>query len=440
MDNLDLESLTTQQLELLLEQKKAATTLVFADVNSTGQGLPTPANTHALLKFYNIRIRYNEMTKDTDIDIPGVYFSADTETNAKLEHIRGLARTHRLNPSDLFGHITVVANHNAYHPVREWIDSHAWDGQDRLQLYYDSIELEQPNAMKETMMRKWVLSLVAALYHPNFSCEGVLTLQSPQGRGKTISIENILPAQYRSRWNKDAVVIDMRDKDSIFKALQFWIAELGEVDATFRKSDMEALKGFITEKTDVLRPPYERKSNRYPRRTVFYATVNQPEFLQDVENRRFWVLAVRKFHSVAIDAAQFWAQIKHMYESIRDKISTPAQRELNNEYGWFMSPDERQTMHVLQEFHRAADPIEQLLDKQVILSTIKGLTGEWMNITDILGRCGKLNPNKRDLNTGADWLRSKGFKPNGNKQFNVLLRVGDQPYQYRDDKKANFDH
>lgn len=438
MDNIDLNQLTTEQLEQLLEQKRAATQLVLPDQNSTGQGLPTPANTQALLDFYNIRIRYNEMTKDTDIDIPGVYFSADTENNAKLEHIRGLARTHRLNPSDLYGHITVIANQHAYHPVREWIDAHTWDGQDRLQLYYDSIELTADNPMKETMMRKWVLSLVAALYHPNFSCEGVLTLQSPQGRGKTISVENILPAQYRSRWNKDAVVIDMRDKDSIFKALQFWIAELGEVDATFRKSDMEALKGFITEKTDVLRPPYERKSNRYPRRTVFYATVNQPEFLQDVENRRFWVLAVKKFHSVDIDAAQFWAQIKCMYEAIKNKISTQAQRELNNEWGWFMSPQERESMQVLQEIHRAADPVEQLLDKYVVQTTIKGLSGEWMNVTDLLLRCGKLNPNKRDLNTGADWLRARGFKNNGQKQFNVLLRASDQPYQYQDHKKVQF--
>jgi hypothetical protein len=122
MNPVDPDTFTLSELEQLLEDKKKATTLTFPDVNSKGQGLPTPANTQTLLCFYKITIRYNEMTKDTDIDIPGVNFSVDTAVNAKLEYIKGLARHHRLNPSDLFGHLTVVANQNSYHPVRDWID------------------------------------------------------------------------------------------------------------------------------------------------------------------------------------------------------------------------------------------------------------------------------------------------------------------------------
>jgi putative DNA primase/helicase len=333
-----------------------------------------------------------------------------------------------LNPSDLFGHITVVANQNSYHPVRDWIDQQVWDGQDRLPLYYNSIELQYPNDMKDTIMRKWVLSCVAALYHDNFSCEGVLTLQSPQGRGKTISIENILPRQYHSKWNRDGAVIDMRDKDSQFKALSAWITELGEVDATFRKSDMEALKAFITGKIDMLRPPYERKANRYPRRTVFYATVNAPEFLQDWENRRFWVLAVDKFNHVTIDAGQFWAQIKSMYQSIAPLADTPADRIANNEYGWFMSPHEREQMQDLQSRHKVSEPIEELLQQNVILTAAPGLTPEWLNATAILAKCGLTRPNKRDLDVAGRWLKSQAIKHNSRREYDIIIRIADSSY------------
>ena len=153
-------------------------------------------------------------------------------------------------------------------------------GKDRLPEYYGSIILADLNPMKEVMMRKWALSLVAALYHPNFSCEGVLTFSGKQGQGKTIWVEELIPQEYHNIWNKDAVTLDVNNKDSLFKALSYWITELGELDSTFKKSDIEALKGFITEKVDMIRSPYDRKANKYPRRTVFYATVNDDEFLQ----------------------------------------------------------------------------------------------------------------------------------------------------------------
>ena len=421
------QDMSPEELDILQQQVLAARralTLVFPDVRSNGDGKPTLANTEELLKFYKITVRHNEMTKMVDIDIPGEYFSADTADNAKLAFIQSLGRKHNLSVSDIFDHIVIIANRNCYHPVRDWIDSHTWDGQDRLEAFYNSVELAAPNPLKKTMMRKWALSAVAALYHTNFGCEGVLTWSGEQGVGKTTFIERLIPRQYHNIWNKDAVIIETKNKDTLLKALSYWITELGEIDATFKKSDIEALKGFITERNDVIRPPFARTANSYSRRTVFYGTVNELEFLQDSQNRRFWVLQVQSFRDTGLVPEQFWAQMKSIYMSIRDKIGSVDDRIANREYGWYLSPEERAQLQDEQQVFKTTDPIEETLEVNIIRNrlTVVGQAppGEWMNVTAILQQCG-WRPNKKDLNTGGNWLRRNGYRPNRLKQYFVEM-------------------
>lgn len=435
MSNLQIEDLTAEQLMVLEAQvtaKRQSLQLVLPDQTPRGAGRPTRANTDALLRHYDIHVRHNEMTKEMDIDIPREHFNPDTAMNAKLAHIKSLARKHDLNPSDIFEHLTKIANENSYHPVRDWVDALTWDGVDRLQDYYNSVILAEDNPMKHTIMRKWALSLVAALYHPNFSCEGVLTLQSPQGTGKTIWVEELIPREFHNIWNKDAVIIDTKNKDALTKALGYWITELGEIDATFRRSDIEALKAFITEKVDVIRPPYERTANKYPRRTVFYATVNEQEFLQDTENRRFWVLRVQGFDLGRIDPAQFWAQMREQYRAIAGQIGSGAERLRNNEFGWFMSPDERRQMQRLQGVHRAIDPVEQTLESRIAVNSLaqRHNLGEWLNATEILKKCGVYPVGRKEANTAARWLRSAGFDSDRQKRYCVTVSMPDVPYVY----------
>jgi putative DNA primase/helicase len=237
----------------------------------------------------------------------------------------------------------------------------------------------------------------------------VLSFTGDQGLGKTIWIENLIPSHAKNVWNKDAVVIDTKNKDSLTKALSHWIAELGEVSATFRKSDIEALKGFLTEKKDIIRNPYERKANEYRRRTVFYATVNDVEFLQDSENRRFWVLDVVKLHHGMIDdVGQFWAQMKAIYMSIKDKLVDAKTREQHQEWGWFMSPKERKIMTPLQEKHKSVDPVTETLEKYISKPS-NSTDGEWMTCTDILISTSWGRPNRRDTGVASKWLQQNGF-------------------------------
>ena len=44
---------------------------------------------------------------------------------------------------------------------------------------------------------------------------------------------------------KDGITLNPSDKDSVMQCVRNWIVELGELDATFRKSDIASLKSFI---------------------------------------------------------------------------------------------------------------------------------------------------------------------------------------------------
>jgi len=430
-DNTNPQDMTVEQLEQLIKTKQGLQ-IQFKDVRTNGSIKSTLENFEMLLTHYSITIKYNEMSKDMEIDIPNCFFHKDIEHNTKVGMLRDIAHQHGFPITEIDNYVIVIGGQNSYHPVRQWIENNnVWDGKDRLQEYYDSVVLDEPNPMKEVILRKWALSLMGALYHPNFSCEGVLTFSGEQGKGKTIWIENLIPKEFHNVWNKDAVVIDTKNKDSIIKALKYWITELGEIDATFKRSDIEALKGFITEKVDVLRNPYERKSNSYQRRTVFYATVNDEEFLRDSQNRRFWVLAIKGFKHGTIDVAQFWAQIRAIYMVIKDKVGSGADREKNQEWGWFMSPQERIQMEPLQDRYKTIDPVEEILERHLELAG----DGEFMSCTEILQKCSFGTPNKASTSIASRWLKKHGYLRNSHdKKWKVKFKA-----EIEEDKVVSFD-
>ena len=416
---ISIENLSDEQIAKLQKEYEARIAgPVFMDVGDKNKPMGTLANFEIMMRHYGITIRYNEMTKEEEIDIPGYTGHADLEQNAKLAHLISLANLHRFPKSDIDAMVTKIASANSYHPVRDWIEQVEWDGIDRRPDYYSILELETHDPLKETMMRKWALSAVAALYHPGFSCEGVLTLSGLQGVGKTTMLTQLIPQG--AKWYKDGVHLDLNNKDTVFKGLSSWITELGEIDTTFKRSEISQLKAFLTEREDILRPPYARKANKYSRRTVFFGSVNSLEFLQDEENRRFWVLRVQNVQTVNFDVQQFWAQMRVEYLALKGKIETKALREQHQEWGWFLSPTERAQLTQAQEQFKSLDSIVDLLVNHIDTgASVK--TGRYMNITEIFKEIGIDRPTKSELNTGAIWLRKQGFVSNRLKKFKVAV-------------------
>ena len=182
------------------------------------------------------------------------------------------------------------------------------------------------------------------------------------------------------------------DKDSVKQVCSFWLVELGELDATFRKSDIAALKSFITNDSDVLRRAYARKESHFARRTVFFASVNPREFLHDpTGNRRFWTVPVTKLdHSHSLDMQQVWAEVATLYRAGESIYLTPSEMdELNCQNGEFT----------------VIDPVEEMILSRLAWESDQA-TWRWATTTDVLKEVGMDRPTKADLARASTVIRA----------------------------------
>lgn len=364
------------------------------DVTSKGKPLATIENLAALCRHLQIVLRYNVISKEEEILIPGQSFSPDNQANASLSWLVSWAARLQM-PTDRVGDfVTYLADKNQYNPAMQWITSKQWDGQSRLKDLFDTIEATD-NPLKEVLMLRWLVSAVAAAACPEgVSAHGVLTLQGDQYLGKTKWFKSLVPENLGIL--KDGMLLRPDDKDSVKQVCSFWLVELGELDATFRKSDIAALKSFITNKSDVLRRAYARRESHFARRTVFFASVNPKQFLHDATgNRRYWTIEAKHIdHSHGVDMQQLWAEVYILY--------------LQGE-SYYLSPEEMAMLNTNNEEFTVLDPILERLQSRLLWNADK-YEWSWRSATDVLIEVGMDRPTTSDVTKAAAYIRQQ----NGN--------------------------
>ena len=287
---------------------KPAFTSTFPHVTDEGYPLGTLENFRVLISRLGIVIRYNVIKKSVEILVPGTSFTRDNKDNAAMAYVLSACAEVRMPSQHAIQFVLCVADENQYNPVLSWIESKPWDGISRLEDLYATVVSD--SLIKPMIMRKWLVQCAAAACMPDgISAQGVLVFSGAQNLGKTTWFKNLAPVAL------DVVLtghsLDTRNKDSVFTAVGHWIVELGELDATFKKSDIAALKAFITQPTDKLRRPYAAAESQMARRTVLGGSVNEADFLSDpTGNRRFWTVAVEAFKfDHGVDMQQLWAEV-----------------------------------------------------------------------------------------------------------------------------------
>tara|TARA_R100001369_G_scaffold88801_1_gene125795 strand:- start:30 stop:863 length:834 start_codon:yes stop_codon:yes gene_type:complete len=266
-------------------------------------------------------------------------------------------------------------------------------------------------------MKKWLISCCAAACEENgVELEGILVFQGAQGLGKTLWFKRL--ANYDEGWLLEGAMLNPTDKDSVKRAVSHWIVELGEIESTFKKADIDQLKAFITSKSDELRLPYDRASTTYQRRTAFYASVNAREFLTDTSgNRRFWVIPVKRINfNHGIDMQQLWAEVKQT-------LYVPGQKN------WFLTPDEREMLNESNEIYRTQSSVEDLILEHVRFDS---KTTQPVQMTKLLRDLGILNPRMPDFKDASRVLADNGIEPrrsNGKKLYDLDYDTPEQETQ-----------
>lgn len=291
-------------------------------LNENAKPIKCHENLEYLLKFHNIKTKYNEMSRETDIQ--GTNYD---NANHSITYIYSLAhkKEFKLTKSDVVDFISILATKNNYNPVLNYLNKARlnWDGVSRLTQLCDTLITLDENidpVLKFELIRAWLVSTARittnTLKNP-INAEGLLVLHGKQGIGKTSWIKNLIPNELISYF-KEGVQLDVNNKDSVYEATGNWICELGELDGTLKR-EQASLKAFFTKSSDVQRRPYAIKEEIYPRLTSFFGTVNDNDFLQDnTGDRRYWVIPIEGINLEQlqqIDLEQLWGEVMYIVMS-----------------------------------------------------------------------------------------------------------------------------
>jgi putative DNA primase/helicase len=367
----------------------------FIHLNDDGHPLCTLENFRTLVEKLQWTIRYNVIKKAIEILIPGESFTRDNRDNAALACMLSECEKVRMPTKHIAQYLIRVADENQYNPVATWILSREWDGVSRLDSFFDTVKSSAD--IKHKLMRKWGIQAVAAAFSPDgIAAQGILTFVGPQNIGKTTWFRKLVPDELDSVLTGHT--LDLKSKDSIFIALTYWIVELGELDATFKKSEVSAMKAFITQPQDKLRRPYAAVESNFGRRTVFGGSVNGEEFLADpTGNRRYLTIPVDGFefdHNV--DMQQVWAEFHSLWK---------------NGEAFFLSMDEVSELNTHNEQFTIIDPLGERIAASFDWKP-DVVMWEWLTVTEILMRIGIKEPTKGQTITGSAIIR----KLNGNRR------------------------
>jgi hypothetical protein len=360
-----------------------------------GRALSTIENLAEICRRLGVTVRYNVISKEEEIMIPEQSFSLDNRGNASIAWLMSWCERLRMPTGKVGDYITYMADRNLHNPVANWIESKPWDGQSRLQDLYDTVASHGDEDLKNTIMRRWLISAVAAAFNPTgVSAHGVLVFQGAQYMGKTAWFKRLVPKELGVV--QDGMMLRPDDRDSVKQVVSHWLVELGELDATFRKSDIAQLKAFLTRDKDILRRAYARKESEFARRTVFFASVNPKEFLHDqTGNRRFWVIECKSIdYDHGIDMQQLWAEVLTMYRAGE---------------GWTLHGEEHEALEEHNKTYEVIDPIEELIASGLRWNEPPA-AWRWRSATEVLAELGRDTCTQGEATRAAHLIRQR----NGN--------------------------
>lgn len=282
---------------------------------------------------HNGSIRYNEITQRVEYN--GFNWIGNKKAIGQIlphELVRLLSDSYRgVTDTCMCGLIQDLAIENSYNPIIDELEKGVWDGVDRLDLVNRTLGLKTD--FEKMLVKKWLIQCVAMLHNSGtYGAEGVLTLLGKQGIRKTSFFRALVPD---IKWFAEGRVLDVENKDNVINVISSWITELGEVDSTTKK-EQSALKAFLTAYEDAIRLPYGKTREIMPRHTSMCATVNDKQFLTDLENRRWWVIEVDNIdgdllEQLKADIWQLWYQIYQLWQAEKQgfRLTFDEQKEIN---------------------------------------------------------------------------------------------------------------
>ena len=297
-------------------------------------------------------IRYNILTERIDIVKPLWWEKPtatlnDTDFNylmLYLEDKYGLTSEKKIEKA-----ISIVADCNKYHPIRDYLNSLEWDGTERIRYALTRFLGAEDSEYTYQCLRLFMLGAISRVFKPGCKFEVMLCLVGGQGAGKS-SFFRLLAV--KDEWFSD----DLKkiDDDNVYRKMQgHWIIEMSEMIATANAKSIEEIKSFISRAKETYKVPYETHPADRLRQCVFGGSSNTMDFLplDRSGNRRFLPIMVHpekaEVHILENEAASrafvdmMWAEAMFIYQNspVKLTLSKDMDRELRELQKQFMPED-----------------------------------------------------------------------------------------------------
>lgn len=183
--------------------------------------------------------------------------------------------------------VTKAAADNAFHPLQDYLKGlPEWDGIPRVDTLLIDLLGAKDSPYVRAVTRKMLVAAVGRALVPGIKYDYMTVLVGPQGCGKSTFCRWI-----GGEWFNDSIFV-IGSKDAYEQLRCSWIVEMGEL-ASARRTEIEALKNFISSQADTYRASYDRYAKTVRRSCIFVGTTNSDLFLRDATgSRRFWPVTV----------------------------------------------------------------------------------------------------------------------------------------------------
>ena len=360
-------------------------------IHVTGEKKLKPVNSDEnfsqLIEAYGFNIYHNVILKDIVCEYQNSIYQYD----AIIGKIDSIMNVNGFPARNVNTRVISYAHDKYKNPWADWVLSKKWDGIPRIEDFYNTVEVKpEYENIKRLYLRKWIMQMLHISCFNNDvkakQARAVLVFQGKdEGKQKTAWLNNLAPPHFQNyvvTGKQGTINNDMNIKDIISCVM----CELGELDGMFKKSDISALKNFLSRFEDSLNRKYEKSHSVYRRRTAFFATVNKVDFLSGEEqNTRFWVVPVLKCDAYyQIDLQQLYAEFIEKY--IKDI--------------WWLDDKEQLELINSNKFFGTICPIIEMFTNNFNIAIEDKEKYVWMNCTEALqSSFYKGNINRKDIST-----------------------------------------